>query len=386
MASIMQILRRIGGAKAPPTSGSAGQLALWKAGATPTDATSLYAHDGVQWSEILNTSGQWTAKGDDVYRVAGKVGMGVIPTTSKLEVESDIDGLSVVAQFNNVKNASAKTEAAIDIKADQASARISIKRDGGGSKGRMSISSSDGTNMVERIGIDPNGDIVIASGNVGIGTPTPMHAIDVVGNGAKANARFGPAGSTTGGAVILSTAANQAYWGAGWDYVASGFVATDAVGSFVSTDNGYVQLATGSGQTAGSASTVVTHIQLDPTGDFLMIKPNLIGYGTGAGGTVTQASTKYTPVTLNKPCGQIITAADEMTAGLIRTIQVNNSLVQASDTVIAHRASGGTLQAYTVWVETVTTGSFMISIKNNTAGPLSESITLNFSIIKSIIT
>lgn len=56
MSSIMQILRRVGGAKTPPTSGSAGQLALWKAGTAPTDATSLYAHDGTQWVELLDTS------------------------------------------------------------------------------------------------------------------------------------------------------------------------------------------------------------------------------------------------------------------------------------------------------------------------------------------
>lgn len=86
MASIMQILRRIGGAKMPPTSGSAGQLALWKAGTAPTDAASLYAHDGTQWAELLDTSAQWTVSGADVHRAAGKVGIGIAVPTTDLEV------------------------------------------------------------------------------------------------------------------------------------------------------------------------------------------------------------------------------------------------------------------------------------------------------------
>ena len=56
MASILQILRRIGGAKAAPATGKAGELALWKAGAAATDAVSLYMHDGVQWLEVLDSN------------------------------------------------------------------------------------------------------------------------------------------------------------------------------------------------------------------------------------------------------------------------------------------------------------------------------------------
>jgi hypothetical protein len=52
MSSIMKILRRIGGVKAPPTAGTAGELALWKADTTPYSRFELFAHDGAQWFPI----------------------------------------------------------------------------------------------------------------------------------------------------------------------------------------------------------------------------------------------------------------------------------------------------------------------------------------------
>jgi hypothetical protein len=97
----MQILRRIGGAKATPTSGSAGQIALWKAGTAKTDAASLFVHDGVQWNEMLDTSAQWTAKGADVYRAAGKVGIGVAAPLYSLDV------FNATAAFINIGSSAA---------------------------------------------------------------------------------------------------------------------------------------------------------------------------------------------------------------------------------------------------------------------------------------
>jgi len=60
MTSVMQILRRIGAPKAPPASGTAGELALWKAGTTVADALALYFHDGVQFVPIVDTDANLT--------------------------------------------------------------------------------------------------------------------------------------------------------------------------------------------------------------------------------------------------------------------------------------------------------------------------------------
>jgi hypothetical protein len=105
MASILQILRRIGGTKAAPAVGSAGQLALWKAGVRPIDATSLYAHDGTQWVEVLDTSAKWEPDGANVYRAAGSVGIGGKPrasTTALLDVSGDLYSLSMYALYSAI--------------------------------------------------------------------------------------------------------------------------------------------------------------------------------------------------------------------------------------------------------------------------------------------
>jgi hypothetical protein len=104
MASILQILRRIGGAKAPPATGKAGQLAMWKAGAAPTDAASLYAHDGTQWNEILDTSAQWKVSGANIYRNGGTArvnGATIISTGPELSLWAsgvDFDGTNFIAR------------------------------------------------------------------------------------------------------------------------------------------------------------------------------------------------------------------------------------------------------------------------------------------------
>jgi hypothetical protein len=56
MSAVMKILRRIGGVKAPPApaSGSAGQLAMWKAGVAAGDKRALYMHDGVNFVPIVD--------------------------------------------------------------------------------------------------------------------------------------------------------------------------------------------------------------------------------------------------------------------------------------------------------------------------------------------
>jgi len=108
-----------------------------------------------------------------------------------------------------------------------------------------------------------------------------------------------------------------------------------------------------------------------------------LGFYTGAGGTITQATSKATAFTLSKMCGQITTAADALAANTIVSATWTNSLIAATDVVIINHKSGGTLGAYTINVACLA-GTATLSIRNNTSGSLSETLVLNFVVIKGV--
>ena len=84
---------------------------------------------------------------------------------------------------------------------------------------------------------------------------------------------------------------------------------------------------------------------------------NGIGYGIGAGGTVIQATSKSTAVTLNKPTGTITTVADSLPAGATVQFALNNSLLDASDVVVASQSGFYVdTSAYQIWVSAVSLG------------------------------
>jgi hypothetical protein len=107
-----------------------------------------------------------------------------------------------------------------------------------------------------------------------------------------------------------------------------------------------------------------------------------IGYSTGAQGTVTQATSKSTGVTLNKSAGRITLNNAALASNTAVSFTVTNSLVSANDTIILN-ISGGTATAatYNAWVDTLTTGSFIVTIRNISGGSLSEAVIINFCII-----
>lgn len=108
-----------------------------------------------------------------------------------------------------------------------------------------------------------------------------------------------------------------------------------------------------------------------------------IGYIAGNGGTVTQATSKSTTVVLNKLCGTITLHNAALAAATIVTFTVTNSTVAATDVVIVNHDSVGTTGAYELSPNTAAAGSFKISVRNNTAGSLSEAIVLRFAVFKS---
>ena len=109
------------------------------------------------------------------------------------------------------------------------------------------------------------------------------------------------------------------------------------------------------------------------------------GYGGWSGGTVTQATSKGTPVTLNKPSGQITTHNGALAANTAVAFVVNNSLVSITDTVSCTLVRGtGDVNAYTVTASQFA-GGFYISLRNTTAGSLSQAIQIQFNVIKGAI-
>lgn len=108
------------------------------------------------------------------------------------------------------------------------------------------------------------------------------------------------------------------------------------------------------------------------------------GYTTGAGGAVTQLTSRSTGVTLNKPCGRITTDTTSLAAGAHADFVVTNSLVLATDTIVANITSGGT-GSPRVDVVGVAAGSFTLRVTNDHASTADTSAdVINFAILKSV--
>ena len=106
-----------------------------------------------------------------------------------------------------------------------------------------------------------------------------------------------------------------------------------------------------------------------------------IGYSTAAQGAVTQLTSKSTGVTLNKSAGRITMNNASLANQANVLFTLTNSMIGANDVVIVAVSGGGTSGAYWPYVASLSAGSVVLGLFNNTAGPLSEAVILNFAII-----
>jgi hypothetical protein len=106
-----------------------------------------------------------------------------------------------------------------------------------------------------------------------------------------------------------------------------------------------------------------------------------IGYASSAQGTVTQTTNKSTAVTLNKSMGRVIMNAASLAAQSVVTFTLNNNKIGPRDVVIVTVSGGGTVGAYWPYVASLTTGSAVLGLFNNTANPLAEAVILNYAVI-----
>jgi hypothetical protein len=106
-----------------------------------------------------------------------------------------------------------------------------------------------------------------------------------------------------------------------------------------------------------------------------------LGYTAAAQGAVTQATDKSTAVTLNKSAGRITMNAASLGATTNVSFTLNNSLISPNDTLILTISSGATIGAYNCWVNSLTSGTASITLRNTTGGALAEAVIINYSLI-----
>lgn len=106
-----------------------------------------------------------------------------------------------------------------------------------------------------------------------------------------------------------------------------------------------------------------------------------IGYSTAAQGTVTQATDKSTGVTLNKSMGRITMNGAALANGAAASFTLTNNLLGVNDTMVVNVSSGATAAAYTAYVSSLAAGSAVLTLRNLSAGSLSEAVIINYAII-----
>lgn len=109
-----------------------------------------------------------------------------------------------------------------------------------------------------------------------------------------------------------------------------------------------------------------------------------IGYSAGAGGQVVQPTSKATGVTLNAACGLITLNGAALASLTSVSFVLTDSAIGVNDYIDIQHDSVGSLGSY--WVgATPAAGSVTITVRNVSAGPLSEAIVLRFFVNKAAV-
>lgn len=107
-----------------------------------------------------------------------------------------------------------------------------------------------------------------------------------------------------------------------------------------------------------------------------------LGYAVGAGGTITQLTNKSTAVALNKLAGEITMNGAALAAAAIATFTLNNNQLAVGDQLVCTHHATGTFGAYGIAGRVTGAGTASISVRNNSAGSLSEALVIKFTVIK----
>ena len=113
-----------------------------------------------------------------------------------------------------------------------------------------------------------------------------------------------------------------------------------------------------------------------------ILSDSQLGYTANAQGTVTQLTDKSTAVTLNKSAGRITMNNAALGATTNVSFTLNNSLISVNDVLILTVSGGNaTAATYNCFVNSLAAGTASITLRNISAGSLSEAIIVNFALI-----
>jgi hypothetical protein len=136
---------------------------------------------------------------------------------------------------------------------------------------------------------------------------------------------------------------------------------------------------------ANSKSIGVAFLDQDINGANFLYADGEIGYTAAARGDVTQATSKSTAITLNKSAGTVTMNAAALAATTSVNFTLNNNTISSGDAVIVSIVSGtATVGTYTLWVTGLTTGAATLTLRNISAGSLSEAVVFNFVIVHAL--
>jgi len=136
---------------------------------------------------------------------------------------------------------------------------------------------------------------------------------------------------------------------------------------------------------ANSKAIGVAYSDQDIIGSDFVYVDNELGYTANARGSVTQATDKSTAVTLNRSAGTVTMNAAALAATTSVNFSLNNNKISAGDAVIVSFVSGAAnAGTYTLWVTALTTGAATLTLRNITAGSLSEAVVFNFVIVHAL--
>jgi len=132
---------------------------------------------------------------------------------------------------------------------------------------------------------------------------------------------------------------------------------------------------------SNTKSIGIAYEDQDIIGADAVLSSNQFGYTAAAQGSVTQATSKSTAVTLNASAGQITMNNASLGATTNVTFTLNNSLISVNDILILNISGNATAGAYNCWVSGLAVGSASITVRNISASPLSEAVTINYALI-----
>lgn len=121
------------------------------------------------------------------------------------------------------------------------------------------------------------------------------------------------------------------------------------------------------------------------TGNIFSAGNGTVGYNAGSGGTVSQTGNKSGGVTLNKPSGQITMQNTALGSDTSVSFTLTNSTISTNDLLLLNIVGGVATPGTYNLDANCTTGSAVITVRNITAGSLSEAIVLRYAVIRGSI-